>query len=564
MLDTLMGITRTQGWDPTDDRWYGPIGGIRTQAGVDVSEDIAMRFVTIYACVAKRAKTVAALPVSVVKRVSDTERQRVDHPLADLLSGQANEDATGLTVRETMMANLDLWGNAYAECIWSNNGRAINGLVPLMSRDVTPKRTESGKLVFEHRPPHGPQRIVQPEDMWHVPGLSFNGVIGLSPIAYNREAIGLGIAASTMAASFFGNGAWAGGIVKRDPEKVGSGIGKLSQVAAEALVAGLEEKLRGPDKAFGIALLREGMTYEQLVSIPLADAQFVQVRGLTRIEICGIFDVPPSMIHDLENGTFNNTEQQGLIWVRDSILPTTVRFEVSAKARFFPDEPLYLRHNLAGLLRGDFKSQMEGFAIGRQWGIFSADDCLELLDRNPVPGGDERLTPLNYRIMGEPTPMVTPAIPSPPQDEYDNQKDSEATVALFGPIVAEIGKRVAAIEVKTIEHNYQKFVVQKQDGAAFGAWLEKFYAKHEGYFRELITPAFESFAKAVGLPPLAMIPAGLAKQYADNDYDTIHAMLEQPAGVPSLLKQWKEHKARTIADGLLNVFKKSLLREESR
>ncbi len=559
MFDILMGMARAQNWAPTDDRWYTSIGGVRTQAGVDVSEESAMRFVTVYACVAKRAKSVAALPVSIVEKVSPTERRPIDHPLGELLSGRANQDATGMTVREALMANLDLWGNAYAECIWSGDRRTIKGLIPLMSRDVTPKWDPDKNLIFEHRPPQGPPRILMPDDVWHVPGLSFNGITGLSPIAYNREAIGLGVAASTMAASFFGNGAWAGGIVKRDPEKPGSGLGKLSETQGQAMVAGLEEKLRGPDKSFGIALLREGMTYEQLVSIPLADAQFVQVRGLTRIEICGIFDVPLSMIHDLENGTFNNTEQQGLMWVRDSILPTTIRFETSAKARFFPDEPLYLRHNLAGLLRGDFKSQMDGFAIGRQWGIFSANDCLELLDRNPVPGGDERLTPLNMRIMGEPMPTITAAPPTDRQkDEYGNEDETEAKLESWVPLLADIGRRIATREIKAVENSYRKRVVKDDNPESFKLWLDKFYGEHVDYFCKTITPAVEGFTKGASGLSTVVRPHELAETYASVEYDTLNAMLEQPAGVPALIEQWKQNKAQAIADGLLDVFRKSL------
>ena len=562
MFDTFMGMAGARNWAPTDDRWYTSNGGVRTQAGVDVSEESAMRFVTVYACVAKRAKSVAALPVTVVEKVSPTERKPIDHPLGELLSGRANKDATGMTIRETLMANLDLWGDAYCECIWSNGG-TIQGLIPLMSREVKPKRDPDKNLIFEHRPPQGPPRILMPEDVWHIPGLSFNGVTGLSPIAYNREAIGLGVAASTMAASFFGNGAWAGGIVKRDPEKPGSGLGKLSEAQGQAMLAGLEDKLRGPDKAFGIALLREGMSYEQLVSIPLADAQFVQVRGLNRIEICGIFDVPPSMIHDLENGTFNNTEQQGLMWVRDSILPTTIRFETSAKARFFPDEPLYLRHNLVGLLRGDFKTQMEGFAIGRQWGIFSANDCLELLDRNPVPGGDERLTPLNMRIMGESMPTITAAPPTDRQkDEYGNEDETEARLESWVPVVADIGRRIATREIKAVENSYRKRVVKDDNPDSFKLWIDKFYTEHADYFRQTITPAIEGFTMANGLSVITR-PRDLAEIYAGVEYDTLHAMLEQLAGVPALIETWKQSKAQAIANGLLDVFTKALQGENN-
>ena len=552
MLDTFMGL-RSGGWvnrDPSDDYWYMQRGP-KTQAGVNVSEDSAMAYVTVYACVAKRAKTIATLPITVVEKTAPKTRQPIEHPLGELLSGWANPESTGLTVRETMMANLDLWGNAYVECKFDNDRRTLLSLIPLMSRDITPTRNEDGDLVYKHEPIGGEHRVLPAGDVWHIPGLSFNGITGLSPIGYNRETIGLGVAAGTMAASFFGNGAWAGGILKRDPEKQIGGK-PMTPEAGASLVASLEEKLRGPDKAFGIALLREGMTYEQLVSIPLVDAQFIELRKLQRIDICGIFDVPPSKIHDLENGTFNNVEQEDIGWVKDAILPASIRIEVSAKAKFFPDQPLFLRHNMAGLLRGDFKSQMEGFAIGRQWGIFSINDCLELLDRNPIEDGNDHLTPLNMGIVGQQVPLLLTA-PAEPEKTKAGVNHAVLPLDVIASPVSDAGRRIAIKEIKAVEASYKRRVLNDGDFEPFTSWLDKFYTSHVAYFRDTITPLVEAFEKASGLMVVPDATA-MAETYAGIQYETIHAMLEQPGGVPALIEKWKDDKAQAIAAGLLQAF----------
>lgn len=558
MLDVLMGMATGSAFGSSlDADGFVTLGGRRTQAGVNVSEETAMRYVTVYACVSKRAKTIATLPVSVIEKTGLHSRKQVEHPLADLLNGQANQDSLGLTVRETMMANLDLWGNAYTECVWTQDRRTILELIPLMSRYIEPKRDEDGKLVYIHNPPGEAGRVIPQDRMWHIPGLSFNGITGLSPIGLNRETIGLGIATVTLASSFFGNGAWPGAIIKRDSDK-SIGVKPLSREAGAKLVADLEEKLQGADKAFGIALLRDGMELQQMVSMPLKEAQFVEIRKLTRIDILGIFDVPPSKIHDMEHGTFNNSEQEDISWVKDSIRPSTVRIEQSAKAKFFPDQPLFLRHNLDGLLRGDLKTRYTAYSIGRQWGWLSINEVREKEEMNPIEGGDEHLTPLNMAVVGQAQPLTVTG--PPPADDGGASEQllltSDCSPDVFRPLVADAANRIATKELMAVGKAMQRLA---SDGntAKCQTWVDKFYSQHVEFITQCLTPIADAFHAATGRDMPS--PSGVAAAYAEVDHSTVTAIVEDPVRMSSLLAAWKQDKAETIAGGIMELLKDSMI-----
>lgn len=556
MLDTLMGMapaSASSSWDPLDDRWYGNV--VRpTNSGIEVSEESAMTFTTVYACVAKIARTVATLPISVVDTSKPNERHPVDHEIATIFNGRANDEATGLTVRETIIANLALWGMGYAEVISSNDRQTVKALIPLMSRDMTPKRTSAGSLYYEHNPQDGEKRNLSPANVLAIPGLSLNGVTGLSPIGYNREAIGLGQAATMFGGSFFKNGAWAGGFIQRDPDK-DTGA-KLSREGGEQMLDDMTRRLQGADKAFGIALLREGMTFKQVVSMPMKDAQFVEIRKLQDRDVYRIFDMPPVMMQDMEFGTYSNTEQQDLAFAKHTILPWVIRVEAAIKAHFFPDEPLALKHNMAGLMRGDVQARYGAYATARQWGWLSINDIRQLEDMNPIEHGDEYLTPLNMAVVGEPRPDMTPAGNEPPADNGKVEDRSVAIADAFVPLAKDAAARIAAKETKALENAFKR---RAKDGAveSFSKWLDKFYGEHVAFVCGCLEPVVRSFETAAGYSVTPDAHA-MAETHASVQYDMIRAMLDTPTDIPEMITTWKSSLPQAIADGLLDTFRKSI------
>jgi HK97 family phage portal protein len=215
------------------------------------------------------------------------------------------------------------------------------------------------------------------EDVLHIPGLGFDGLIGYSPIAMARNAVGMTMACEEYGASFFANGANPGGVLEhpgvlKDPAKVRDSWNAV---------------YRGTTNAHKIAVLEEGMKYQQ-IGIPPEEVQFLETRKFQINEIARLFRIPPHMVGDLEKSSFSNIEQQSLEFVKYTLDPWVIRWEQALKkSLFLPEEKkeFFIKLNVDGLIRGDYQSRMNGYAIGRQNGWLSTNDIREMEDMNPLP-----------------------------------------------------------------------------------------------------------------------------------------------------------------------------------
>jgi len=362
-----------------------------TTAGKPVNEHTAMQMTAVYSCVRILAETLAGLPLHVYKyNDSGGKEKYLQHPLYKLLHDEPNPEMTSFTFRETLMSHLLLWGNAYAQIIRNARGEVI-ALYPLMPNKMTVDRDKNGRLFYlyqrniEDAPTLGKDTLVylDPSDVLHIPGLGFDGLVGYSPIAMAKNAIGLAMATEEYGAKFFANGAAPGGVLEhpgtiKDPQKV-----KDSWNAA----------YQGSTNSHRVAVLEEGMKYQQ-IGIPPEQAQFLETRKFQINEIARIFRIPPHMLADLEKSSFSNIEQQSLEFVKYTLDPWVVRWEQTmCRSLLMESEKptVFIKFNVDGLLRGDYASRMSGYATARQNGWMSANDIRELenLDRIPVElGGD--------------------------------------------------------------------------------------------------------------------------------------------------------------------------------
>ncbi|WP_368488123.1 phage portal protein [Clostridium sp. BJN0013] len=362
-----------------------------TTAGKPVNEHTAMQMTAVYSCVRILAETLAGLPLHVYKyNDSGGKEKYLQHPLYRLLHDEPNPEMTSFTFRETLMSHLLLWGNAYAQIIRNARGEVI-ALYPLMPNKMTVDRDKNGRLFYlyqrsiEDAPTLGKDSLVylDPSDVLHIPGLGFDGLVGYSPIAMAKNAIGLAMATEEYGAKFFANGAAPGGVLEhpgtiKDPQKV-----KDSWNAA----------YQGSTNSHRVAVLEEGMKYQQ-IGIPPEQAQFLETRKFQINEIARIFRIPPHMLADLEKSSFSNIEQQSLEFVKYTLDPWVVRWEQNMFRSLLMESEkntVFIKFNVDGLLRGDYVSRMSGYATARQNGWMSANDIRELenLDRIPVElGGD--------------------------------------------------------------------------------------------------------------------------------------------------------------------------------
>ena len=402
-----------------------------TTSGKNVTERSAMQMTAVYSCVRILAEAVAGLPLHLYKYTDGGGKEKaLDHPLYRLLHDEPNPEMSSFVFRETLMTHLLLWGNAYAQVIRNGKNEVI-ALYPLMPNKMSVDRDENGRLYYTYY--RGPDEAIknkefavtlQPSDVLHIPGLGFDGLVGYSPIAMAKNAIGMAIACEEYGAKFFANGAAPGGVLEhpgtiKDPQRVRESW---------------QSTFGGSGNANKIAVLEEGMKYTP-IGISPEQAQFLETRKFQINEIARIFRVPPHMVGDLEKSSFSNIEQQSLEFVKYTLDPWVIRWEQSIQRSLLSQDEkatYFAKFNVEGLLRGDYQSRMNGYAIGRQNGWMSANDIRELenLDRIPAEEGGDL-----YLINGNMLPLKDAGAfaNTTPNDDGKEETDDEEVLEVDKP-----------------------------------------------------------------------------------------------------------------------------------
>ena len=368
---------------PKNSSWFSPPSFFfgTSSSGKAVNEKTALQTTAVYACVRILAETIASLPFHTYRYTLNGKEKAIEHPIYYLLHSEPNPEMTSFVFRETLMSHLLLWGNAYAQIIRDGRGRVL-GLYPLLPNKVIVNRNQHGELVYQYEK-EGQTYFLRSYEVLHIPGLGFDGLIGYSPIAMAKNAVGMAIATEEYGAKFFANGANPGGVLEhpgvvKDPARIRESWNAVYQ---------------GSSNAHRVAVLEEGMKF-QSIGIPPEQAQFLETRKFQINEIARIFRIPPHMIGDLEKSSFSNIEQQSLEFVMYTLDPWVVRWEQAIQRALFTEKEkrqYFVKFNVDGLLRGDYQSRMNGYAVGRQNGWLSANDIRELENLNRIPedlGGD--------------------------------------------------------------------------------------------------------------------------------------------------------------------------------
>ena len=380
------------------------LGG--SASGKNVNERSAMQMTAVYACVRVLSEAVAGLPLHLYRYTEKGSKEKaIDQPLYFVLHDEPNPEMTSFAFRETLMTHLLLWGNAYAQIIRNGKGEVV-ALYPLMPNRMTVDRDEKGQLYYEYQTSSDEAKTMKgstvrlkPSDVLHVPGLGFDGLVGYSPIAMAKNAIGLAIAAEEYGSKFYANGAAPSGVLEhpgilKDPSKVRDSW---------------NETFGGSGNAHKIAVLEEGMKYTP-ISINPSEAQFLETRKFQIDEIARIFRVPPHMIGDLERSTFSNIEQQSLEFVKYTLEPWLVRWEQAmARALISPKDKskYFIKFNVDGLLRGSYQERMQGYSVGIQNGFMCPNDVRSLENLDLIP---EELGGNTYMVNGNMIKLT--AVPS--------------------------------------------------------------------------------------------------------------------------------------------------------
>ncbi len=391
-MSIIAGIEKRSATGALADSWYQPGGflyggtGIKTKSGASVSELNAMQLSVVWACIKMLSEDSASLPLDLFRRRKSGPGK--DKAYADdryfLLHDSPNHEMSAFSFRETYASHLLSWGNAYAE--QEKTGGRINKLTalwPITPDRVTVKRNENRKIIYSvNMTGTGLQTVTLPKDkILHTPGLSFNGLVGYSPIGAAREAIGLGKTLEEFGSTYFENGI--------RPSFIVSTPGQMKDPKARR--EALEEVYGGLGHAHRIMLLEEAEKIEK-IGIPNDEAQFLETRKFQNIDIgTRIYRFPPQMYGEFDKAsTYASAEQFSLDYVTKTLRPWLVRLEQSFNmALLDPSErgEYFFLHNMEGLLRGDIKTRFEAYVLGKRNGILNADEIRDREDYNPIPDG---------------------------------------------------------------------------------------------------------------------------------------------------------------------------------
>ena len=452
-MGIFSGLFRSR--DKPQDRTAGSgyafyFGG--TTSGKAVTERSAMQMTAVYSCVRILAEAVAGLPLHLYRYKEDGGKEKaLDHPLYLLLHDEPNPEMSSFVFRETFMTHLLLWGNAYAQIIRNGKGEVI-ALYPLMPNRMVVDRDIHGQLYYQYTRSteeaptmKGVTVNLPPSDVLHIPGLGFDGLVGYSPIAMAKNAIGMAIACEEYGAKFFANGAAPGGVLEhpgtiKDPQRVRESW---------------QSTFGGSGNSNKIAVLEEGMKYTP-IGISPEQAQFLETRKFQINEIARIFRVPPHMVGDLEKSSFSNIEQQSLEFVKYTLEPWIVRWEQSINRVLLTESEkaaYFVKFNVDGLLRGDYQSRMNGYATARQNGWMSANDIRELenLDRIPAEQGGDL-----YLINGNMTKLEDAGIFAAGGGSGKEEESDEEVLEVEEPDGSESGDTVADTGEDAVPQRYHR------------------------------------------------------------------------------------------------------------
>ena len=389
-----MFVTRIKA--STDDRsaygdfWFSPIMG-RTASGISVSADRALQLPVVLACVRVLAESFAVLPLKVYQKTATTRKLLAKHWLYDLLARRPNPYQTPFEWSEMMQGHLALRGNAYNEIITNRQG-AITALMPIHPDRMKVEVIGSG-TDFDYRYRYtdrlGQQIVFTRAEIWHLRGLSSDGIMGLSPIDLARESVGMGLAAQEYGARFFQNDAKPGGGWIEMPTNF------KDKAQREQFRESWQEAQTGQNRG-KISVLEFGMKFHE-VGVTNKDSQFLEARQFQVSDIARMFRVPPHMVGDLTKASFSNIEQQSLDFVTNTMLSWANRWESSIETNLLleSEADIDVEFDFTALLRGDQAARSAYYHNGILDGWMTRNEARKAENLEPIDGLDEPLLPLN-------------------------------------------------------------------------------------------------------------------------------------------------------------------------
>ena len=465
--------TLTHPRDPLLAAWFG--GGENTVSSMEINNNTAMTISAVYAAIRAISEDIAKLPLILYSRLDDGGKERaIGNPLFRLLHDSPNDEMGSFDFRETVTGWAMSWGNGYAQIERGAGGRA-RALHILPTPGVLPDRLRDGTLFYDVQT-NEINRAFPAQDIFHIRGMSSDGIKGWNPIGLARESLGHTMAIDRYGATFFGNNAMPGGVLEHPAHLEKEDADRLRESWED-----IHKKVSGSHK---VAVLEEGMKWHQ-VGLPAEDAQMIEA-GQFRVEdVARWFRIPLHKLQNLLRATFSNIEEQSLEYVQDTLTPWAVRWEQEIQRKLIPlgeQSTLFAEHLFAALLRGDMKSRSEALQIQRRSGIINADEWRAIENMNTLPNGEGQV----YIV--EKNMATLDQIQNPPDVPPVRLLVDRIAEAHIEPLAEAFG-RVLRVESDKVTR------AAKKDG--FDEWCKTFYDEHVDHVRGAISVPIDAAARAI-------------------------------------------------------------------
>jgi HK97 family phage portal protein len=483
-----------------DDFWYGVTGG-PTKAGTTVNEETALKYLTVFACVSLISGDIARLPLILYQRSKDGSKKRVlDHPLSDILHNAPNPSTTSFNFRESAQNNLLTWGNTYSEIKRAPYKGEILSLarIPVTPGAVSIKKSKRGVIFYEWNDPEKGRQRKRKQDIFHIPGFGFNGLVGMSLIGLARETIGLGMATEEFGSLYFGQGTHPAGVYEMD--------GYLGD-NEESFKKTLKEGYTGLGKSHTIMIAQGGAKYKPM-TMPLNDSQFLETRKFQKTEICGMYHVPPHKvaIHD-QNSNHNNLEQENSGYVDSCLMHWIIRWEQNISLQLLTREEriqgLFAEFLVDGLLRGDSQARGEFYGKMFQVGALSPNKILAKENMNPIEGGDQHFVQLNMIPLNMAGEFAKENNEPKKEDKAFREYRAKNSILVrdriskqYYPLFQRAAQSIVNKEGLAVKGQINK---QRKNRANsdMQSWLDSFYRKLPAEIKSKVGPVIRSFSEAI-------------------------------------------------------------------
>ena len=474
---------------PLDDFWYKAVTGGTSSTGLPITPDVAMEVSAVFACVKVLGETMGMLPLIVYERTGETSKQRaVDDPVYALTHRAPNAWQTPYEFKENLTAWAALHGNGYALKVFGITG-IVEELIPLHPTLVTPELTATRTIRYQVRQPDGTKKPYTQGEMFHIRGLSLDGVGGIAMSRQAREAIGLARAMEAFGARYFANDTTIGMVIEHP--------GKLGPEAHTHLKESFSSNYGGVMNAWKPKVLEEGMKMNRIQANG-KDAQLIEGRLHQVIEICRFFRMQPHKIAHLIQSTFSNIEHQAIEHVTDTIQPWAVRWEQAvARDLILDDEKHFAEFDLRALIRGDMVATSAYWESRFKLGSASPNQIRAAFGENPEPGGDRYyVNAATVPLDDEGLPIMPAKAPGAGSAPSNVPADGAANAArIFAPLMADAVDRIARAETRELEKRAGKAA---EDFGRFAAWSDEYYTAHLGYIEKTLAPVADAWAASTG------------------------------------------------------------------